>query len=182
MLAGLVQRHLARRRIASLEIVNPATGFATAGYLERRLEEEVVRCRELGHAMTLARIQLNELEGLAEQFGPDFRARVQAEMAGLIQAWRRPTDLVGHGIRDSLVVLMPSSRKETADRRLEDLRRAVEAHNFPRRKRMSLGVGLGTYPADAEDPQELLNCVDKALQESSRAGSGVGAAYPSLAA
>lgn len=182
MLAGLVQRYLDRVRIAALEIEDPESGFATSTYLERRLREEVVRCRELGHAMTLVRIQLNELEPLAEQFGPDFRSRVRDEMTELVRAWRRPTDLVGHGARDSLLVLMPAARRETALARIGELRQAVEAHNFPRRKRMSLGAAAGTYPADAEDPQELLVCVDKALQESSRAGTGHGAAYPSLVA
>jgi GGDEF domain-containing protein len=46
---------------------------------------------------------------------------------------------------------------------------AVEKHNFPRRKRMTVEFGMATYPADAESPQELLEAVDKSLREASPA-------------
>lgn len=171
-LAGLAQRVLATEQIQAREIQNPDTGLATPGYFRRRLDEEVVRCRDLGHSMSLVVIRLRELEEFSSQFGEDFRTRCRTELAQVAQSWREPSELIGHGADESLVVLMPSARREKAESRAEALALALRRHNFPRRKRMTVGVGIGTYPADAEGSQELLEWVDKASYEAPRDPSG----------
>jgi diguanylate cyclase (GGDEF)-like protein len=168
MLAGLVQRYVSSRQIQAREIRNPGTGLATPHYFRSRLEEEVIRCRELGHAMSLLLLRLNELQSLAEQFGEEFRERAGQELAGLVGAWRQPTELVGHADAGSLIAILPGTRDDRAHARAAELQVLVQKHNFPRRKKMTLGWGVATYPADAENPQELLACVDKALKEAAR--------------
>ena len=168
MLAGLVQRYVSSRQIRAREIRNPVTGLATPHYFRSRLEEEVVRCRELGHAMSLLRLRLNELDGLAEQFGDEFRERAGQDLSGLATQWRQPTELVGHAEGGALIAILPGARGDRAHVRAENLQALVQKHNFPRRKRMTLGWGVATYPADAENPQELLACVDIALKEAAR--------------
>lgn len=173
VLAGVVQRNVALGQIKAREIRDPATGLATTGYLRSRLEEEVVRCRELGHSMSLLTFRAKELPEYADQFGPDFRERCRLEMAALAAEWRLPTELVGHGNGDSLVVILPSARREKAEARAEALLDALKKHNFPRRKRMTGEYGIATYPADAEDSQELLRSVDKSLEDAARTRNGM---------
>jgi GGDEF domain-containing protein len=163
-----VQRYVANQQIAAREIQDPRTGMATPAYFRARLEEEEVRCRELGHAMSLVRLRLNELGALSEQFGSDFHERCRADLARLVAQWRQPTELVGHDTDDSLLAILPGARSDKGQTRVEALAALVQKHNFPRRKRMTLGWGLATYPADAENAQELLGCVDKALNEVAR--------------
>ncbi len=172
VLASLVQRHVALNQIAEREIRDPKTGLATAGYLRSRLEEEVVRCRELGHSMSLLVFRLNELEEHVERFGPEYRGRCRSELAELVSAWREPSELVGHGTDDRVVVILPSARREKAEARAAALREALEKHNFPRRKRMTVGLGLATYPADAEAAQDLYDAADKALYDTARTRPG----------
>jgi diguanylate cyclase (GGDEF)-like protein len=181
ILAGLVLRFLARRRIASLRIEDPRTRLATASYLRRRLEEEVVRCRELGHSMSLIAFRINELGDLTEQLGSEFGERCRQELAAVARAWRQPTELVGLGEGNTLLAVLPGARAERAQARAEALQAAVQGHNFPRRKRMTLKTGVGTYPSDAEDSQELLECVDKALCEADRSRDEAGEVYQPLA-
>lgn len=165
VLAGLVQRYVSEMQIKAREIRDPSTKLATPEYLNRRLEEEVVRCRELGHSMSLVTFRLSEFSGYAEQFGEDFRQRCRQELAVLAAAWKCPTELVGHGKGESLVVILPSARREKAQARAEAFAQVVRKHNFPRRKRMTVEFGVGTYPADAEESQELMDYVDKSLKE-----------------
>lgn len=165
VLAGLVQRYLSEIQVKAREIQDPQTHLATTDYIRRRLEEEVVRCRELGHSMSLVTFKLSEFAEYADQFGDEFRQRCRQELAGLAESWRGPTELVGHGKNESLVVILPSARREKAQARAEAFAQMVKKHNFPRRKRMTVEFGVGTYPADAEESQELLEYVDKSLQE-----------------
>jgi len=171
-LSALVQRYVANQQIASREIRNPITGLATPPYFRSRLEEEVVRCRELGHAMSLLRLRLNELTALGEQFGAEFKERSLADLSRLVAEWKTATELVGHDNGDTLLAVLPAMRADRAQERAEALAALVQKHNFPRRKRMTLGWGLATYPADAESAQELLVCVDKALNEACRPRGG----------
>jgi len=173
-LAALVDRSLTRERIAGLRIQDPSTGLATATYFRRRLDEEVVRCRELGHSMSLIAIRINELDQFTDHFGEEFRQRSLVDLADLIRKWRNPTELAGLGPDGTFLVLLPAARAERVQERAAALQNAVAGHNFPRRKRMTLGVGAGTYPTDAEDPQALLESVDKALYEAGQPRGGGG--------
>jgi GGDEF domain-containing protein len=167
-LAAPVQRWIARTQIEARETRDRETGFATPAYFRSRLDEEVVRCRELGHSMSLLSLRLIELPGYAQQFGEEFRQRTRGDLARLVQDWVRPTELVGHAEGDTLLVLVPGAREDQATGRGGELAVGVQKHNFPRRKRLTLGYSVATYPADAETSQELLVAVDKGLREVSR--------------
>jgi GGDEF domain-containing protein len=180
-LAALVQRFVSLEQIRAREIRDAVTGLATAAYFRERLDEEIVRCRELGHAMSLCVLRLNELPAHAEQFGPEFQGRCRADLARVVREWKDPSEFVGHGDKDSLIVLFPSARREKAESRAAALAEALGRHNFPRRKRMTMGYGIGTYPTDAEDAQELLDFVDKASCEAVRSRGEVEGLPHSLA-
>jgi len=170
MLAGLVQRFVAQGQIAAREIADPATGLATPGYIRNRLEEEVVRCRELGHSMSILMVHLNELDEHAQRFGGDYRERARGELAAKVREWKEPAEIAGHDRGDRVLVLLPSARGEKARERAEAIKALLEKHNFPRRKRMTAGLGLATYPTDAEGAQELYDFADKKLHEAAQAG------------
>jgi len=174
--ARLLQRDVARKQITSREIRDPETGLLTPGYLRRRLDEEVLRSRELGHAMSLFVLQLNELPDLVQQFGEEYRNRCRVELARLIQSWQGPTELAGHVEGDRVLVLLPSARRERAEARAGALRDLLERTNFPRRKRMTVGLGVAAYPGDAEDPKELEGYADKALRGTGITAAGTGCA------
>lgn len=173
ILAGMVGRHVFGSQIRAREITDPATGLATSTYLRNRLDEEVVRCRELGHSMSLVTFRLAELGDLSGQYGEGFVERCRRELATLARTWRRPTELVGMGKEDTVVAILPAARRERAEARIEDFANLVRKHNFPRRKRMTVESGLATYPADAESSQELLESVDKSLREAPRSPNGL---------
>ncbi len=170
MLAGLVQRYIAQRQLAAREIRDATTGLATPDYLRLRLEEEVARCRELGHSMSVVSLRLAGLDAHVERFGPEYRDRCRAELGGLVGAWCGPAELVALDSSGKIVALLPSLRRDRAEERAAALVAAVEKHNFPRRKRMSLLAGISAYPADADDAQGLLSQADNDLCESTRAG------------
>lgn len=181
MLAGLVQRYIAQRQLAAREIRDAVTGLATPDYLRLRLEEEVARCSELGHSMSVVTLRLDGLDAHAEHFGPEYRDRCRVELAGLVNAWRGPAELVALDPSGKILALFPSLRRDRAEERVAALLAAVEKHNFPRRKRMSLLAGISAYPADADDAQGLLSQADNDLYQSTRAGVQEPAALETVA-
>jgi GGDEF domain-containing protein len=181
MLAGLVQRYIARRQLAAREIRDTTTGLATPDYLRLRLDEEVARCRELGHSMSVVSMRLAGLDAHVERFGPEYRDRCRAELAGLVGDWRGSAELVAIDSSGKILAILPSLRRDRAGERTAALVAAVEKHNFPRRKRMSLLAGISAYPADADDAQGLLTQADNDLYESTRVGLQEPAALETVA-
>ena len=50
----------------------------------------------------------------------------------------------------------------------ERLRGVVESHSFPRRKKLTVSVGIATFPVDASDPMTLIVRADQALFQARR--------------
>jgi diguanylate cyclase (GGDEF)-like protein len=114
--------------------------------------------------MSLFLLELNVLGDLAQQFGLEYSDRCRVELARLVAAWQGPTELAGHVENDRILVLLPGARRDRALARAQLLKEIVERSNFPRRKRLTVGVGVAAYPGDAEGPKELESYADKALR------------------
>jgi diguanylate cyclase (GGDEF)-like protein len=69
---------------------------------------------------------------------------------------------------DEFAILLPHTDTREAGIAAARLRSVVEAHLFPRRKKLTVSVGVATYPADAEDPMSLLVRADQALYQARR--------------
>jgi diguanylate cyclase (GGDEF)-like protein len=182
IVAGLVLKTLADRQIAEREITHRLTGFYTRSHLRARLEEEVVRGRELGYSMSVIKIRLEELAGHVDRFGDDYRTRTLDDLRTLLAEWRKPTELVGHDEGDTLVAILPGDNGMRATERARALAELLEKHSFPRRKRMTARVGVASYPADAEEAQDLLGFADKALDGAARSGGDRIVQFPTAAA
>jgi diguanylate cyclase (GGDEF)-like protein len=68
---------------------------------------------------------------------------------------------------------MPETGKEEAFKMAEKLRKAVEAHDYPSQKgtlKVTVSLGVSTYPVDATDKDELIKCADQALYRAKDGG------------
>jgi diguanylate cyclase (GGDEF)-like protein len=76
---------------------------------------------------------------------------------------------------EELVALVPGMVKETAQELAESIRVAVESHPFPGREtqplgRVTLSLGVATYPEDGEEPAILVAHADKAVYDAKDRG------------
>jgi GGDEF domain-containing protein len=99
----------------------------------------------------------------------------------LVGDWRGSAELGAIDSSGKILAILPSLRRDRAGERTAALVAAVEKHNFPRRKRMSLLAGISAYPADADDAQGLLTQADNDLYESTRVGLQEPAALETVA-
>lgn len=181
VLAGPVQRLLAAGQIAAREIADRLTGLATGAYFRTRLEEEVVRCRELGYSTGLLLFRLNELPEYVAQFGEEFSRRSLAELGTTVREGLKATEIAGRIGEETFAVLIPGAGEARLRERGEEFVRAVERIGFPRRKRMTVRLGSACYPYDAEEAQDLLSFADKALR-TANSGNPANAGSASLVA
>ncbi|KEF43356.1 MAG: hypothetical protein ER33_01020 [Cyanobium sp. CACIAM 14] len=105
-LAGLVMQHLEGRRRSWR---CPLTGLLNRRPFFEEGEREVARSRQQNSPLSLALLDLDAFATLNERFGRPFGDRVLRQVAALVTAECKASDLVGRVADDEFAVLMPDA-------------------------------------------------------------------------
>ncbi|MBI5391515.1 GGDEF domain-containing protein, partial [Candidatus Woesearchaeota archaeon] len=97
------------------------------------------------------------------------------ELAELIQAKLRPSDIIGRYGGEEFIVILPEINSHEAEEVAERLRKAVEEHNFKYQecqpnKKVTVSIGLTTIHTKEMRREEILKETDKNLYASKKAG------------
>jgi GAF domain-containing protein len=137
------------------------TGLANAGFLDKRLNEEISRAAGRENALALCVCRLENRSELLSESGPAHVGRVVALLAEALRTHVRPFDVLARLDLDEFAVLMPEPGR-TPGERVFELARAVadtvskhETLNQP--VRIGLAFGYGVHPADGDDREALLH-------------------------
>ncbi|MDF1562379.1 MAG: diguanylate cyclase [Deltaproteobacteria bacterium] len=87
----------------------------------------------------------------------------------------RESDIVARYGGEEFVVMLPETPKAGAQVRAERLRSYVEAHPFSQRERqpggrVTISVGVATFPEDGGSREQILEAADKALLKAKQTG------------
>ena len=87
----------------------------------------------------------------------------------------RKGDIAARYGGDEFIVLLPETDKEAGKVVAERIRKAIESHPFYGREvqpggKVTVSVGLASYPDDGTDPTALVQSADKVLYESKESG------------
>ncbi len=136
------------------------TGLPNAGYLNKRLAEEVARAAGRENALAVCVCKLENRAELTAEGGAAHVGRVIALLAESLQTHLREFDVLSRIDRDEFAVLMPEPGRMPGERVFE-LARSVadevskhETLNQP--VRIGLAFGYGVHPADGDERDALL--------------------------
>ncbi len=96
-------------------------------------------------------------------------------IASVFKAKSRRFDVAARYGGEEFAIIMPGTSKENARLFSERIRSEVESLYFedtviPPEKRVSLSIGIATFPEDAHTKDELISRADIALYEAKRSG------------
>ena len=95
------------------------------------------------------------------------------EMAGVILASVRDTDVVARYGGDEFVVVLPETDMERGLQVTERVRERVEGHTFTGgrglRLKLTASFGIAAFPQHAQSPQQLIARADTAMYEAKAA-------------
>ena len=136
------------------------TGLPNAGYLSKRIQEEIARAGAREGALALATARIDNLDEIEGQGDPVKARRIIARMVEALRGHTRDFDVVGRTAEAEFSVLMPEPSGDPGEH-VYELARAVadeisseERLNQP--VRISLAFGYASYPADGRDADSLL--------------------------
>jgi len=158
-----------------LAITDGLTGLYNHRHFQYRLNEELARAQRYKHTVSLMFIDVDYFKEYNDINGHMKGNNVLRTIGYLIRANQRQSDFAARWGGEEFAVIMPETAKEQALNLAERLRVKVEKTPFENEEKQPLGkitisLGVASFPADGLTSDELCLAADKALYKAKSAG------------
>jgi diguanylate cyclase (GGDEF)-like protein len=151
LIATALQLAAENQTLYQLANIDTFTGLYTQRYLEKRLQEEVVRVRRHGGLMSLLMIDVDHFKQINESCGLQEASRILQEVAELVgNSVRKEIDIASRYENEQFVILLPNTNIDGAYILAERIRQRCEYHVFttlqglPFKVTLSIGIANNT--------------------------------------
>ncbi len=164
-------------------VQDPLTGLYNRRFLAEHLQHLFEASRRTNSPLSVVMIDIDCFKQFNDRYGHPEGDLVLKTVAHLIEANVRGMDIVVRYGGEEFLVVLPGTNQQEAIVVAERVRRAVEKytfrhyHLFGGAQRITVSIGVATYPNDALTPEELIQASDQALYEAKRAGRNRVAVY-----
>ncbi|MEW6009132.1 MAG: GGDEF domain-containing protein [Candidatus Omnitrophota bacterium] len=160
-------------RLQELAITDDLTHTFSRRYLMERFKEEYSRSVKYKHKLSFLMLDIDHFKECNDKFGHLVGDIVLANVADEIRKNIRQVDLVGRFGGEEFAIILPEADKAGAQYSAERIRvaagnRTIKAYDET--VRVSVSIGVATFPDDASKPQELIDRVDWSLYRAKQTG------------
>ena len=148
---------------------DPLTGCLNRRALFERFEIEWEGTKRYGHALACIIVDIDNFKCVNDNHGHQVGDRVLKEVAEVLKAIVRKTDLICRYGGEEFFILLPHTDVEQAERVAEKLRSKVESTSATGIS-VTVSLGVSSSELDAETPEALIELADKALYAAKNTG------------
>lgn len=158
-----------------LSLTDALTKTANRRHFNLVLENEFKKARSYSRQLSLGMIDLDDFKGFNDRYGHVAGDKMLIQVAATLKDNLRDTDFVARYGGEEFVVIFPETSHLLALKVSERLRSAVERKQLltrgkKGRKKMTISIGVATYPTSAETNSGLVQIADRALYRAKRHG------------
>ena len=156
------------------------TGLHNFRFFQEFLRWEVKRCGRSGGEFSIAMGDLDNFKSYNDRFGHDAGNEALQAVGKALQEAGRGQDVVVRYGGEEFVLIMPETSKEDAWRVADRVCRAVaelELSPSQSENRVTMSLGVASYPADAMAPEALIRCADRAMYTAKAKGKNQAQLY-----
>ena len=151
-----------------LSLTDALTGVANRRDLQRNLDMELPRAERFENPLSVIMIDIDHFKIYNDTNGHAVGDEVLKTVAELLVECVRTVDTVARYGGEEFTVVLPRIPKDRAVKVADKLRRAIRSHEFPGgetqpKGRITLSLGVATFPQDAATIPELIAHADMAL-------------------
>ncbi|HET8984409.1 MAG TPA: diguanylate cyclase, partial [Trueperaceae bacterium] len=149
-------------QVSNLEaslVTDSLTRLGNREGFQRRLSTELARALRYDHPLNIVMLDLNNFKQVNDRFGHTVGDSALVAVADVLRTNQRVSDSAFRWGGDEFVLLLPDvhpSEAQNAAERYAALVSRVEVNGL----RLSVSVGVASYPEDGADPQTLLRRAD----------------------
>lgn len=158
-----------------LAVTDELTGLANYRHLQTRLDEEIERARRYDKRFSLLMIDTDDFKLFNDAHGHIAGDIALAELANVLRVSVREVDLVARYGGEEFSIALPETDAAGAFVVAEKVREAVAAFEFKDGDgaaccRLTVSIGLATFPTHAWDRESVLREADDALYNAKSSG------------
>jgi diguanylate cyclase (GGDEF)-like protein len=156
----------ANRTLETLAITDGLTSLFNHRHFQDTLDKELRRCDEAGKPLSLLLIDIDHFKQFNDRYGHQEGDAALRRVAAQITKGIRASDVAFRYGGEELAVLLPLCPKARAAEVAEKLRTAIRTNaQRPGRfgEKMTVSIGVATFPEDSRVPRALVDAADAAL-------------------
>ena len=163
-----------RDQLRDQSIRDPLTGLFNRRYMLETCRREFSRAARARQPVTMLSIDVDHFKKFNDNHGHDAGDTVLKEVGTCLEAVFRNEDVACRFGGEEFVAVLPGASIEVGAHRAEELRARIEAlsvryldNNLPR---ITISVGVATFPEAGDNPQSVLKAADDALYRAKEGG------------
>ncbi len=164
---------LLHEEIKEMAFTDGLTGLFNHRCFKEKLAEEFRRSERFNDALSLMLTDIDHFKKVNDTYGHPAGDAVLRDVAALISRAVRGVDVPARYGGEEFAVLMLKTDTRGAWKIAERVRKAIKAHEFRAEGhllKVTVSVGIASYPADVTSGDELLERADEALYSAKRRG------------
>ena len=169
-LANLKLRELLRNQ----SIRDALTGLYNRRYLEESLNRELQRAKRAGRNLSVVMLDLDHFKHFNDTFGHQVGDILLKEVAGTIKSRVRAGDLACRYGGEEFSLIVAEVDTGGTYKCVESIREAIKHLSLHNRGQtlgtITVSAGIATYPAHADNSENLIRAADEALYQAKKAG------------
>ncbi|MFC1684523.1 diguanylate cyclase [Pseudomonadota bacterium] len=162
-------------KVKKLADTDGLTGLFNHRYFVKQLREELRRTKRFSHPLSVLIMDVDHFKNYNDSNG---HLKGNDALKGVTEVMRRAirkVDVLARYGGEEFALIVPEANKEQALKTAERICRAIEKEEFAGEEKQPLGkltlsIGVATYPDDAKREGTLLDRADHALYEAKREG------------
>jgi diguanylate cyclase (GGDEF)-like protein len=164
----LIHRSLHVPRLEEQARIDPKTGLFNARHFSAALAEELARAERFERPAALIMADLDLLREINNAHGHLVGDAVLSGVAEVFREQLRDYDVPARFGGEEFALLLPETDREHALEVAERIRRAVagralDVEGVAEPLRVTISMGVATFPNDGVSPNELVHCADLAV-------------------
>jgi diguanylate cyclase (GGDEF)-like protein len=165
------------KTISFYSFFDPLTHLYNRRYFDHHLEKEILRCRRNGGSFSLLMLDIDGFTAFNERFPNTTGDIALQEFAGILNGSVREVDTVARLGGDEFGIILLEGINEGAQALAERIIQRFQRHLLPgdkesRTERLSVSVGVASFPSDSFDKADLVSKADRALHIAKSKGGG----------
>ena len=156
---------------------DPLTHLYNRQYFDHQLEKEILRCRRNGGSFSLLMLDIDGFTEFNERLPNTTGDIALQEFAGILNGSVREVDTVARLGGDEFGIILLEGIPEGAQALAQRIIQRFQRHLLPgdkdsRTERLSVSIGVASFPSDSFDKADLLSKSDHALRMAKSKGGG----------
>lgn len=160
-------------RLYHLAITDGMTQLKIHRYFQQRMDEELIRAEKFNHPLSLIMSDIDHFKTFNDTYGHQEGDIVLMDTAKIFRFTVRDVDIAARYGGEEFAIILPETDLEEAKAMAEEIRKKVEAHEYPSKQgklKVTISLGVSTFPTHAKEKQALIEAADQALYRAKEGG------------